>query len=239
MNWWEVPVTFCRASFLLQEMSDVLRTNSPGLPGGGAHVAATLVVILAREQRDLTRRYVELRARALHPHPGLVVPTFEAKGVDGERFVLGAPGVGRPQVLFFFTTRCPYSRTSIPSWRALHEASRGGAARFQAIGVALDSGAVVRAYAEEHRLPYPVVTLPERKLASLYRVRRVPLLVVVGDEGRVLHARVGAMESGAAVDSILRVIREDRAVATMPGRSSGPGDPASRSTAVKPLTEEL
>lgn len=165
--------------------------------------AAGLAGFLALEQRDLERRYEELLQRALHAHAGMFVPAFETHTVrTAEPLAVGDPPAGRPDILYFFTTTCPHSRASLPAFQQI--AARAGP-HGRVVGIALDTASAARSYAEEHGLEYPVVSLLDRRLVSLYRVRRVPLVMVVDAGGRVLYARQGALESAAAVDSVLAV----------------------------------
>ena len=75
-------------------------------------------------------------------------------------------------------------------------------------GVSLDSFEATRAYAMEHALTFPVVSLTERRARGLFRLRRVPQVLILNDEGRVAFTRLGVVESQAALDSILAAARD-------------------------------
>ncbi len=70
-------------------------------------------------------------------------------------------------------------------------------------GVALDSAEAAAAYAGEHELKFPVVAKPDPRLAGLYRVSGVPLVLVVNEDGRMAYARLGVLESALAIDSVV------------------------------------
>ncbi|MFQ5688895.1 MAG: peroxiredoxin family protein [Gemmatimonadota bacterium] len=192
------------------------------LPHVALAVAAVLVVLLARRDLVRQREYTRLLRRAMNPHPGLFVPTFTARTLEGDTITLGHPGPGRAQLLFFFTTTCPYCRASIPAVRRIAAAQVRG----RVVAISLDSLLATRAYAREHALHYPVVPLPERKLADLYRVRRVPLVLVIGEGDEVVYARAGILEGPEAVDSVLEALRN--AVDDGPLRATGDAGAARR-----------
>ncbi|HEX2095480.1 MAG TPA: TlpA disulfide reductase family protein [Longimicrobiaceae bacterium] len=178
------------------------------LPTLGLTVAAALVVVLSLKVRDLNERYSQVFERATRPYPGMFVPTFQATTLTGEPVTVGrSEGEGR-QVLFFFTTTCPYCKSSLPAWREI--TARLDTVRslpVRVYGVSLDSTAVTRRYVQENRLPFPVLELPERKLAAIYRAQAVPLTVVLDAEGRMIHSRLGEITERAAIDSVLAMVR--------------------------------
>lgn len=178
------------------------------LPVIGLSVAAVLVVVLSLRVRDLNDRNARLQERAVFPYAGMYVPTFRAATLTGEPVTVGeAEGEGR-QVLFFFTTTCPYCRSSLPAWKEITaKLDTVRSLPVSVYGVSLDPADVTRRYAEEHRLPFPVLRFPEEKLASIYRVRAVPVTAVLDAEGRMIHSRVGELRDRAAIDSVLAMVR--------------------------------
>ena len=165
------------------------------------------MVVLARQNGDLRERMARVQRDASWPRAGLFAPTFTAAALDGRSLTVGERGDGGRQLLLYFTTTCPYCRASLPAWRELAAlADTLASPRVEVIGVVLDSAHRAPAYAAEHVLPYPVVPLASTKLRSLYRARSVPLVMVVGHDGRVLFARTGVLEDRAAIDSVRRAM---------------------------------
>lgn len=164
--------------------------------------------MLARQNVELRQRLEQVRRDATQPRAGLFAPTFTAVSLDGTQRTIGERGDGGRQLLLFFTTTCAYCRASLPAWRELSAVADSLVSpRVEVIGVVLDSAHRAPAYAAEHALPYPVVPLASPKLRSLYRARSVPLVMVVDHDGRVLFARTGVLEDGAAaVDSVRRAM---------------------------------
>jgi len=163
--------------------------------------ALALVAILATQNRSLRDRYGDLAERATRAHAGIFVPTFQSTTLTGAPVTIGA-AEGERQVLFFYRSDCPYSRASIPAWNRIAEAA-DSRADLSAYGVALDSLHVALQHAAEHDLRFPVTTLPERKLATLYRIVGVPLTMVLDKDGRVLYVRTEVVAGDAAIDSVL------------------------------------
>ena len=178
------------------------------LPVIGLTAAAALVVVLSLRVRDLNERYARLQERAVFPYAGMYVPTFRTATLAGEPVTVGeAEGEGR-QVLFFFTTTCPYCKSSLPAWKEITaKLDTVRSLPVAVYGISLDSAEVTRRYAEENRLPYPVLRFPEEKLASIYRARAVPVTAVLDAEGRMIHSRVGELSDRAAIDSVLAMVR--------------------------------
>lgn len=181
------------------------------LPTLGLLAATALVVVLSLKVRSLNERYSRLYERATRPYAGMFVPTFQASTLTGEPATVGkSDGKGR-QVLFVFTTTCPYCKASLPAWREL-------AARFDTMrsprvrvyGISLDSTGVTRRYVEQNRLPFPVVEFPEKKLAAIYRAQAVPVTAVLDEEGRMVYSHLGELSSRTDIDSVLTMVRWQR-----------------------------
>jgi peroxiredoxin len=166
-------------------------------------VAVTLVVVLSGEARTLRAAYKDLAQRTSEPHAGIFVPTFPATTLGGAPVTIGRTTQGR-QVLFVFTTTCPFCLASLAQWNRLAQIlDTLGATRTSAYGLSLDSVSATRSYAARHSLRFPVIVFPEHKLVFLYRARVVPLVMVLDSVGRVLYARLGVLTNSTASDSIL------------------------------------
>jgi peroxiredoxin len=175
---------------------------------GALLVALALVVALGIETRSLRAAYQDLGNRAREPHAGIFVPTFRAATLRGDSLTVGAlPASGR-QVVFVFTTTCPYCRASLPAWRQLaRDVDTARTVRVQVVGVSWDSAEQTRRYAAEQGLTFPIVRFPERKLGVLYRARAVPVTLVLDSTGRVLFGHVGVLTDTLARDSVWLAIR--------------------------------
>ncbi len=180
------------------------------LPTLGLVVAAVLVVVLSLKVRDLNERYARLYDRATRPYAGMWVPTFRAATLAGDSVTIRETPEGRRQVLFFFTTTCPYCKSTLPAWKELTATlDTLSTPQVEVYGVSLDSVGATREYVEEHRLPYPVLFFPEEKLSRIYRAGTVPLTAVLDEQGRMVHARLGeiAKSDRASIDSVVAMVK--------------------------------
>lgn len=182
--------------------SDVIRRSATLV---ALAAAAALLVALSLENRRLRAVATDLFERSAEPHAGLVVPILDARHVEGGRLTIGAPGEGERQLLFFFTTTCPYCLASVPAVKEI-AATLAADSTVALYGVALDTLPATRDYVEAHGLGFPVATADARA-AALYRVRRVPQLTVIGPDGRVVYTRQGVLEDRLALDSVLAAVR--------------------------------
>jgi len=155
--------------------------------------AAVLILALARNKQSLEARYGELVARIQHPYAGMYVPVVRGPSLHGDSIVIGKAGAGERQVLFGLSTTCGYCDASLASWESITAqlAEESGARVF---GVSRDSLEATRAYVEDHGLSFPIVTLTEPRIRALYRLQAVPQTLILEGEGRVIYARLGAVE---------------------------------------------
>jgi peroxiredoxin len=170
--------------------------------------AVALVAVLGMQRRAQDERYATLLRDTSLPRGGMYVPTFTAPTVDGAAVTIGERTDGGKQVLFLFTTTCPYCKASLPAVRevalAAAQEPAPGAAMY---GIALDSLSLAAEYAAANDLRFPIVEFPARKLRHLYRARSVPIILVLNPEGRVVLGRTGVLENREAIDSIVQAIR--------------------------------
>lgn len=179
-------------------------------------LASALVVALGWQLHQARENQRWLSQRATQPYIGMYVPRIAMASLDGASRTLGQPERDY-QVLYFFTTGCPHCRASAPLVKAiaaqLDAASEG---RAEMLGVALDPAAAAGAYAREHGFAFPVIATQDRRSAMLFRARNVPLLLVIGRDGRVRYARVGAINTKEGVNGVLTAVRRKEASAAGP-----------------------
>lgn len=179
-------------------------------------VSTALVLLLALEVRQLREDQRWLVERASEPYFGMYVPQVPVTALDGSTHRLGQPR-GRFQVLFFFTTSCPHCRASLPLVKSIArqlETASGGQA--QMLGIAHDTPAAAVAYVREHELRFPVIASQDRRTATLFRARKVPLLLVIGDDGRVRYSRIGVLNSKEGITGVLTAVRDTDPPAAAP-----------------------
>ena len=153
----------------------------------------------------------------------MYVPVWEGESIDGAHVRIGDVEPNQTEILFFFTTSCPYCRATIPIWKRIASLVKEDPS-IEVHGIALDSAHRAASYDTEHDLPFSTVAFVDPRYASLYRVRGVPLSLVVGRGGRVLYSHIGELTDGTVVDSILLAAqtRRGQESSLMP-RASAPG----------------
>lgn len=170
----------------------------------GLILACAVIVALVARVHSLEEQAGQLYRHATQARPGLDVPTFNGVTLLGDSVQI-APPAGRVQVLFMFTTTCPFCRESLPQWKAIanqvEEEHLG-----RVVGVVLDSIHLARDYVRNHDIPFPVIQFPDERTRRMYRAGTVPEIVVLDGRAAIAYARIGVLTAGEAVDSVLEVI---------------------------------
>jgi thiol-disulfide isomerase/thioredoxin len=121
-------------------------------------------------------------------------PAFIARDLDG-REVSTASLRGKVVLINFWATWCPPCRAEIPDLVALQEKYKD---RLQIIGISEDevSPAVVKRFANEHQMNYPIVmTSPE--LEKMFPgVSALPTSFIVDRQSRIVQKHVGMLRAG-------------------------------------------
>ncbi|WP_407351761.1 TlpA family protein disulfide reductase [Luteimonas sp. R10] len=172
-------------------------------------LSLALVAVLAWQNRELRTQRDWLAERATRPYYGMYVPAVPVEGLRGEALTLGGVS-GDFQVLYFFTPQCPYCLASAPMVRALAGRLEDAfGERVQMIGVGDADAGPLAGYVREHGFDFPVAAVAERRTLMLFRGSSVPLVLVIGADGRVLHSHLGTIDTMDQVGSILAAMRTD------------------------------
>uniref|UniRef100_Q3AP99 Thiol:disulfide interchange protein, thioredoxin family n=1 Tax=Chlorobium chlorochromatii (strain CaD3) TaxID=340177 RepID=Q3AP99_CHLCH len=126
---------------------------------------------------------------------GATAPTFTAKSVQGH-IVSSQQLAGKPYIVNFFGSWCPYCRKEIPDMIALQE--RYKAQGFTFIGAAYqDNENAMPDFIWEHNINYPVIMADSKIINSFAPyiaggIRSVPLLFAIGRDGKIVAVEPGA-----------------------------------------------
>lgn len=127
------------------------------------------------------------RAGPLEPGPA---PAFSFDTLDGETISL-ADLEGRPIVLNFWSSSCPYCAALAPHLETLNQEHQEQG--LQVLGVAgRDSEQALRDKAEALNLTYPIGMSPEAVAA--YGVRGIPMTFFIDREGNIVSSVLGSRE---------------------------------------------
>lgn len=121
------------------------------------------------------------------PAKPTALPAANLQSLDAAPQDLGAALGGRPALLSFWATWCDACQKEMPDLSKLDEWARahGGVVMGVAVG---EPVAKVRAFAGDHRLPYPILVDEDFHLADTLGEKRVPATLVVDRTGRIVHA---------------------------------------------------
>jgi peroxiredoxin len=170
--------------------------------------ASALVALLAWQNRGLRAQRDWLSDRVDYAYPGMYVPRIDVRSIDGAAIELGAPSAEH-QVLFFFTHTCPYCLQSAPTVaEAARRLRRSFGDRVAMLGICQCSADQAREYAERHDFDFPVVAMSDRRSLTLYRARMVPVLMIVGRDGRIVHAAQGVFATRRQIDALFASLQK-------------------------------
>jgi peroxiredoxin len=169
-------------------------------------ILSATVIVLTLQVRKLAPQAEELRQRKAFPFVSQAVPTVRLVDNRGDSITIGETTEGRSQVLFFFTTSCPKCAAILPEWKTLSERIAADSGHnIDVVGVSLSSADSTREYVAANALPYRVVRLTDLKSKRLFRVKGVPMTLVLNWEGQIALVHPGRFVSSAQRDSVQEV----------------------------------
>ncbi|MDB4983080.1 MAG: alkyl hydroperoxide reductase/Thiol specific antioxidant/Mal allergen, partial [Myxococcales bacterium] len=129
---------------------------------------------------------------------GQPAPDFRLPRGDGTPGSLALSELrGHVVVLDFWATWCPPCLAMMPTVHELDHEWRGRGVSF--VGVNSDGGidpAVLQEFVASHGITYPVV-VDEGDVGSLYKVRSLPTMIVVGKDGAIRRTFLGFTSKGS------------------------------------------
>jgi thiol-disulfide isomerase/thioredoxin len=136
--------------------------------------------------------------------PGKPAPAFRLAGLAGQAVSL-SDYRGRLLLVNFWATWCPDCREEFPLLERLYRRHRR--AGLDIVAASIDEGgrkAVLPFVAAA--APSFTVCLADRKTQAAYSVRALPASFLIGPDGRLLKAYVGALDGAALENDILRYL---------------------------------
>lgn len=139
------------------------------------------------------------------------LPAFSIRDIEG-RGISSADLKGKVTIVNFWATWCPPCRAEIPDLIALQEKYRD---RLQVIGMSEDevSPEVVKKFAADHKMNYPVVMTPPELRKSFPGITALPTSFIIDREGRIVQKHVGMLNP-------VLTEQETRALAGLPVNAS-------------------
>lgn len=138
---------------------------------------------------------------------GQIAPDFTLLTVDGaDRQYSLRSLLGRPAVLIFWTTWCPYCLRQTPVLVAAHR-EWGEEIQFVGVNVAEDAS-IVTPYIAEHEIGYPVLLDRDGAAAGAYAVQGYPTTYFLDNSAHIVARHVGALTE-EQLNSYLQTLRPD------------------------------
>jgi len=133
---------------------------------------------------------------------GDTAPAWSGASFDGARIEFPAVLAGKPAVVVFWATWCPYCRALMPYLEKIQAEYGTGRITILMVNAAEDGVGDPRAYIDA--LGFPVVAVSNGDaIAAAYGVEYIPGLLVIDAGGRVAFNRAETqMAAGAAVSSL-------------------------------------
>jgi peroxiredoxin len=126
------------------------------------------------------------------PERGLMAPGFTLKNLSDEKVSLSDYS-GRPVILLFWATWCPYCEREMPSLQAVYDEYKNTGLTVLAIDCG-DSAAKVRSYRNSHSLSFPILLDSNSKTIKLYRMASFPSHFFIDSSGRIASVAVGMLD---------------------------------------------
>jgi peroxiredoxin len=146
-----------------------------------------------------------------------MAPDFSVVDLAGTTVRLSALR-GRVVLVNVWTTWCPPCRDEMPSMERLYQQLRGP--DFELLAVSEDDGGIelVRSFARELGVTFPVLYDPERQVGTRYGVWGYPETFVVDRSGRIAERVIGprVWDSPEQVAALHALMQAGSTPATMP-----------------------
>jgi peroxiredoxin len=136
--------------------------------------------------------------------PGNRAPAFTLSLLSDGRAVNLEAWQGKPIVLSFWTTWCPYCRKQTPMLVAA--ANEAAATDIQFLGVNVnETDTPVAAYVTEQQIPYPILLDSDSAVARQYNVRGYPTTYFIDAAGQIVAKHVGTLDESHLADYLARL----------------------------------
>jgi len=119
-------------------------------------------------------------------------PSFAAADLNGNPFALDVLQ-GRPVVIRFFLTDCPYCKADTPAFRQyyLQNRDKGLAMVYLNSRDATPEASV--SFAREQELPFPVIFDKGGEIARRYQVKMMPQTIILDPQHKIVGALLGGV----------------------------------------------
>jgi peroxiredoxin len=135
------------------------------------------------------------------PRIGSLLPAAAFQALDGSTVRIPDGIRGKVAILHFWRAGCSSCKLEMPAMDGLYAAYRRRGLEILAVNVGQKPD-IVRAFAKELRVSYPLLTDPEGRSAALYGAADVPRTYIVDRAGVVRYRILG----GAAPETVRKLV---------------------------------
>ena len=121
--------------------------------------------------------------------PDTAASDFSLKDMNGKTVRL-SDYKGKVVLLEFWATWCPPCRASVPGLEKLHKAYKDKGLVLLAVAMDMGGDDEVRSYIKESGITYTVLKGTE-DVATKYQVRSIPMMLVLGKDGKIAKRYIG------------------------------------------------
>ena len=123
---------------------------------------------------------------------GKPAPDFSLPALDGRRVSLADYRGHKKLVVTFWASWCGPCRAEMPALASLYQRARGKGADVEILAISVDSDrAEAQQFADEMRMPFPVLLDPDLTAARAYDIETIPALYFIDSGGIVTRAHAG------------------------------------------------
>ena len=129
-------------------------------------------------------------------------PPLAGKTLDGQTLTL-EQFRGKPVLVTFWATTCPSCIEEMPHLIELYREMNPNGLEIIGVAMAYDPPDQVRAMVKQRELPFPIVLDTQERIAQEFdNVRLTPTSVLISQEGRIVHYRLGLLDIPKLRDTI-------------------------------------
>ena len=138
------------------------------------------------------------------PVAGEMAPDFEILHPDGRRTRLSDLR-GRPVIINFWASWCGPCRVEMPELVRVYEAHREAGLTILAVNLEEPEDRI-QAFAQEFRIPFPVLRDPEGRLADRYQIHSLPSSIFIGRDGVIAARWIGLLTPSLLEKHLRRIL---------------------------------
>ncbi|MBN2286197.1 MAG: TlpA family protein disulfide reductase [Tissierellales bacterium] len=134
----------------------------------------------------------------------ILAPDFSLEDLDGHVVTL-SDLIGKPVIINFWTTWCPYCVDEMPDLQRLYEKYEQDGLMVLAINVQ-ESNDKISKFLEEENIKLPILLDKNGSVAAVYGANSIPLTLAINDKGEVVTGSRGKLsyeQMEAMVDALL------------------------------------